>query len=93
MPAGPTAATTAPKRQDRDETSDDGDAAAAPVRPLRPRPRLFGLLLGLFLLWLGALVAMYITTVFPRRPAPVAGEHLPTSVAPSPPPGQAVPRQ
>ncbi|HEX8524693.1 MAG TPA: hypothetical protein VF669_20730 [Tepidisphaeraceae bacterium] len=37
------------------------------AEPLKPRPRLFWGLMIVLVLWVGALVAMYVTTVLPRK--------------------------
>ena len=38
-----------------------------PATPLRPRPRLFIVLLVLFAIWLGILLTLYFKTVYPLR--------------------------
>ena len=43
--------------------------------PLKPRPRLFYGLLALLAVWVGILLVLYFTTVYPnRRPQPQAGD-------------------
>ena len=42
-------------------------------RPLKPKPKLFTALLIGFALWLGALLTLYYTTVYPLRHQPSAG--------------------
>ena len=35
--------------------------------PLKPRPRVFYVMLGLFGAWVGLLLTLYFTTIFPHR--------------------------
>lgn len=44
-----------------------------PLRPLVPHPRLFYALLVIFILWIGALLAMYFTTVYHKTDVHVEG--------------------
>jgi len=37
------------------------------VKPMRPRKGLFLALMALFFLWVAAMLAMYLTTVYPHR--------------------------
>ena len=47
--------------------------------PFKPRPKLFFGLLGLLVIWVGVLLILYFTTVYPQR-----GEHLhPVTPAPT----------
>jgi hypothetical protein len=47
-----------------------GQPDATPPAPLRPRRGLFAALLVVLVLWVVFLVVMYLTTVYPQRPAP-----------------------
>jgi hypothetical protein len=71
-PAKKPAATTTSAKLAKEEI-----APAPPVpQPLKPRPKLFWILLMIFLIWLGGLLALYFTKVYPMRypsSAPVAG--------------------
>jgi len=44
-----------------------GAAEQAAPQPLKPRRKLFAGLMIVFALWVGVLLAMYFTTVFPAR--------------------------
>jgi hypothetical protein len=48
-----------------------------PARPLKPQGKLFAVLLVVFAIWLGALLTLYFSRVYPLRhpaSAPVAGK-------------------
>lgn len=45
-----------------------GNTESAPTaRPLRPRRKLFVILLVVFAAWLSAMLMLYVTTVYPQR--------------------------
>ena len=69
MPAADATAPAAP--QSNSAELKPGPAAAPGVPPLKPRPKLFVALLVVFAAWLGVLLWMYATTVYPQRPATV----------------------
>lgn len=55
---------------------EDAAPALPAPQPLKPRPKLFWILLVVFVIWLGALLTLYFTKVYPMRypaSAPVAG--------------------
>jgi hypothetical protein len=66
-----------------------GNAPATPpeaaVEPLKPRPRLFAVLLVFFLIWVGLLVALYLRTVYPMRYPSTATTRPGASALPSAP--------
>lgn len=68
MPAADATA-PAPSRSGSNDMKPEVAATAGDVAPLTPRPRLFVALLVVFGAWLGVLVWMYVTTVYPQRPA------------------------
>ena len=52
--------------------------------PMKPRRGVFVALLSVFLVWVGVMLAMYVTTVRPRRhSAPPPASRPPVSTAPS----------
>jgi hypothetical protein len=64
--SGPSA--PAPSRTKAAADPDVGDAPLPePRRGLKPRKKLFAALLVLLALWVGLLVVMYVTTVYPIR--------------------------
>jgi hypothetical protein len=62
-----------------EKTSKEAEKAELePARPLKPRRKLLVVLMVVFAIWLGALLTLYFTKVYPlRHPAsgPVAGTH------------------
>ena len=62
-PADKAAARAKPAGADAASSTDDSFPP-----PLRPRKRLFAALCGVFVLWLGFLLFLYFTTVYPNRP-------------------------
>jgi hypothetical protein len=53
--------------------------------PLKPRPKLFAILLIAFVIWLGVLLALYFKTVYPQRYPSTAATRPGASALPSAP--------
>ena len=55
------------KVKEQGKGSSAAEVASPPVAPLRRRPMLFTVLLVVFVVWVGVLLAMYFKTVYPQR--------------------------
>lgn len=81
------------RRVPADPPADDAAAVVAFLPPLKPSRRMFLVGTGLVVVWLGTLLTLYFTTVFPHRaagrdgrPAPAAdgaSARIPAAAAPS----------